>query len=122
MVSGLSKGDPMNDIQYFLGKVGLEWHEFDDKGYCSCGAWGEPDFKGYEQAIQAHIKDNQLDPPSPADMAKIWKAFEDRNEFLLWLWDNSGRSWITYANTLMSPPDLYKALLTFFREKDDADS
>ena len=114
------------DQRYIVEKVGECWHEIgkkwnDPKGHfmhnCSCGK------ELFAGAVPEHLVDNQLDPDSPLDMyGKIWKAFRKKYylDFKHWLIFRYGEHINRkYFDILTSAPDLAKAMLTYFKEKED---
>jgi hypothetical protein len=119
-----------SDKRLIVEFVGLEWHETQkttipsevigqpENFICSCG------FCVTWQYFEVHIKENQLDPLSPADMyGKIWPAFEEDSdkyyEFLDWLGvvTKGTLSQASLVNLVTSPELLAQALLEYVKEK-----
>lgn len=113
----------MNDIQYLLEKLGLCWHKWGD-------SLKHPLLWECSKCKETRGVNNryQLDPLSSADMFDtIWPALEKSEDYIPFIdWLNRKSNFpFGLKGTLelaTKAPRLYKALLTFFREREDADS
>lgn len=116
-----------SDKRKIIESVGLEWHRRIGSNLCSCGF--EPEGFARELDMIRHMMNVELDPLDPADMAKIWAAFEDKDEFYDWLICGEHRNKTTpqeferfaggrFADTLTDTKKRAAAMLEYFKEKE----